>query len=189
MANDNLEDDNFQDLSAPDDDIAKPDPTSAAEAALELLKQLITLSSGALAVSATFANQFSVPLPWAALLPVAWLSLIVSTIAALKSISAIVKSRLRPEHDWSTGIGKTYASWSQWSFVVGIGLIGAIGSLSLFAKPEKQASAPPTHSIVKVDSVVPCRPSACERRCPADSSTSSLDDSTKRPGLRPKSTK
>src|SRR6185295_15997949 len=98
-----------------------PQPLLAAEAALELMKQLITLSSGVLALSATFIEKLEPagPLLVGALI-LAWLALVVALAAALETISAIVKSRLEPAFDWSTGRGRTSAVISKYSFVIGI---------------------------------------------------------------------
>jgi len=50
----------------------------------------------------------------------------VALIAALQTISAIVKSRLKPEFDWSTGYGQKAAAVSKYSFVIGIVLVAAV---------------------------------------------------------------
>jgi len=104
-----------------------PQTQLAADAALELMKQLITLSSGVLALSATFIEKLE---PVGALsiggLIIAWLALVVALIAALQTISAIVKSRLKPEFDWSTGYGQKAAAVSKYSFVIGIVLVAAV---------------------------------------------------------------
>lgn len=95
-------------------------PTSA-EAALELMKQLITLAAGVLALSATFIGDFPVRDRWLlALLGVAWLLLATAVLFGLETISAIVGSRLDPEQHWSKGYGKTAARVSKYSFVSGL---------------------------------------------------------------------
>src|SRR5438477_11872556 len=104
-----------------------PRPELAADAALELMKQLITLSSGVLALSATFIENLEPVGPvFIGGLVVAWLALVVALIAALETISAIVKSRLKPEFDWSTGRGQKAAVVSKYSFVVGIVLVATV---------------------------------------------------------------
>lgn len=106
----------------------------AAETALELMKQLITLSSGVLALSATFIGQFSSSsvVLWG-LLVLAWLSLIAAVIAGLDSISAIVKSHLKPdEENWSEGRGRRSASISKYSFVIGLVLFATFALLTMF---------------------------------------------------------
>jgi hypothetical protein len=99
--------------------------------ALELMKQLITLSSGVLALSATFMEEFQSP-SWAllAILVASWLCLAASVFFGLQTISAIVKSRLTPDHDWSTGIGKTYAAGSKYCFVAGLALFALFAFIS-----------------------------------------------------------
>jgi hypothetical protein len=117
----------------------EPDLKLAADAALELMKQLITLSAGVLALSATFIEKLE---PQGVLsiagLVIAWLALVVSLIAALDTISAIVKSRLKPEFDWSTGRGQRAAGVSKYSFVVGIALVAAVALGSWISRGRHQ---------------------------------------------------
>lgn len=131
-------------VNPPPNDIPNAEPQLAADAALELLKQLITLSSGALALSATFADAFrSSPLaPF--LLPACWVALITSVVTALQGISAIVKSRLKPEHDWSQGYGKRMASISRHSFWIGLALLAALGFAVLIQQPQQTRGSSPT---------------------------------------------
>lgn len=106
-------------------------PTSA-EAALELMKQLITLSAGVLALSATFIGDFPVRDRWLlAFLGAAWLLLAVAVLFGLETISAIVASRLDPEQDWSTGYGKAAARISKYSFVAGLTVFALFALLML----------------------------------------------------------
>ena len=103
--------------------------------ALELLKQLITLSSGVLALSATFIKEFaSVPIYLIIVLIVAWACLIASILFGLQSISAIVKSRLNPDFDWSEGTGKWTAAASKYAFVAGISFFALFALLFLVLK-------------------------------------------------------
>lgn len=134
---------------APQPQIPDPEPQLAADAALELLKQLITLSSGALALSATFADTFRATPLALFLLPACWLALIASVLTALQAISAIVKSRLKPEHDWSEGYGKKMASISRYSFVSGLALLGTLAYAALIQQPHgAQAGALTSNSTV-----------------------------------------
>jgi hypothetical protein len=95
--------------------------SDAHKIALELMKQLITLSSGILALSATFIGQFKTEsLILKIVLMISWISLALAVFFGLQTISAIVKSRLNSDFDWSTGEGKTYASASKYSFLAGI---------------------------------------------------------------------
>jgi hypothetical protein len=89
--------------------------------ALEFAKQIISLSSGVLALSATFIKE----LPNAnncqlVLLAISWISLAVAIFSGLQTISAIVKSRLNSDYDWSKGAGKNFAITSKYSFFIGI---------------------------------------------------------------------
>ncbi len=125
----------------------EPQRELAADAALELMKQLITLSSGVLALSATFIEKLEPVGPWyVGALVFAWLALVVALIAALETISAIVKSRLKPEFDWSTGRGRRAASISKYSFVVGIALVAAVSLGSwVRGRPPESKPAPMNH--------------------------------------------
>lgn len=112
----------------------------ADEAALELMKQLIALSSGVLALSATFIEKFRTEsFLLLLLLILSWLALLVSVIWGLETISAIVKSRLNSDDDWSKGYGRTSARVSKYSFVIGITLFAAFAFLTLvLSKPDKR---------------------------------------------------
>jgi len=102
----------------------------AHETALELLKQLITLASGVLALSATFLEKLATLLvPLIVVLGLAWLALVVSVFFGLEAISAIVKSRLDSAHRWSEGYGKTSARISKYAFVLGILLFASFALL------------------------------------------------------------
>jgi hypothetical protein len=130
-------------------DFPEPQPKLAADAALELMKQLITLSSGVLALSATFIEKLAPLGLWRIPLAVAWLCLIAALVAALQVISAIVKSMLLPEHDWSTGYGQRAASLSKYAFVVGIALVAlvAFGSLIRARAPDTIPAATTVYTV------------------------------------------
>ena len=53
------------------------------------------------------------------------LALVAALIAALETNFAIVKSRLRPEYEWA-GRGRTAATISKYSFVIGIVLVALV---------------------------------------------------------------
>jgi hypothetical protein len=124
-----------------DDVVANDANGSAAETALELMKQLITLSSGLLALSVTFVEKLTALFPWkTALLGVAWLCLISSALAGLETISAIVQARLQPEsHRWSEGFGRNAARIAKYSFVAGLVLFAVFG-LVVLAEPRHEPS-------------------------------------------------
>lgn len=106
--------------------------SDAHEIALELVKQLITLSSGVLALSATFIGQFRTESIFLQIvLMVSWISLALAVFFGLQTISAIVKSRLNSDFDWSTGEGKAYASASKYCFVAGLMFFAGFAFFSL----------------------------------------------------------
>jgi hypothetical protein len=112
----------------------------AHESALELMKQLITLASGVLALSATFLAKVSFTRWWlVALLAASWLALLISVFCGLETISAIVKSRLNQEYDWSRGYGRRCALISKYAFVAGISIFALFAIVSLLS-PGGQSS-------------------------------------------------
>jgi hypothetical protein len=112
----------------------------ASDAALELIKHLITLSSGVLALSATFVTKISGSgSRWTLwLLGAAWFALTASVVAGLQAISAIVKSRLDDNERWSTGYGKGTAAVSKYAFVAGLALVAAFAFATLDAEFSKK---------------------------------------------------
>jgi hypothetical protein len=122
----------------------KPQPADALPIALELMKQLITLSSGVLALSAVFLDRFRVSNPWDYLpLILSWAFLIASLITVLNVISSMVQSRLTPEREWHTGSAKTLGRISKVTFVLGIssfGLFALIATWSTTSMPREGAA-------------------------------------------------
>ena len=95
--------------------------SDAHEIALELMKQLITLSSGVLALSATFLREFRLESSYLKIILIlSWTFLALAVFFGIQTISAIVKSRLNSDFDWSTGDGKKFASGSKYSFILGL---------------------------------------------------------------------
>ncbi|GAB4566835.1 MAG: hypothetical protein Fur0017_06340 [Anaerolineales bacterium] len=93
----------------------------AHEIALEFLKQLIALSSGVLALSAAFIENFMpATLPQIFLLVFSWSSLAFSIYFGLQAISAIVQSRLVRGLNWADGRGRKYTGASKYLFITGI---------------------------------------------------------------------
>ncbi len=109
--------------------------SGASDAAIELMKLLITLSAGVLALSGTFILQFRAH-PWwpFILLAVSWIALVIAIVSALTSISAIVKSRLHGDDLWSTGKRKRAAQTSKVGFIVGIACFGIFALTILFTR-------------------------------------------------------
>lgn len=121
---------------------------SPADTALELMKQLITLSSGVLALSATFIGEFSTQsLMLIAVLGLAWLALILAVLAGLETISAIVKSRLDDNDKWSTGYGKNAALVSKYGFVIGLTLFAIFALITLATSETSQESSALTECV------------------------------------------
>ena len=110
----------------------------AHQIALELIKQLITLSSGVLALSATFIDKFKSDSPWILIILIlSWFSLIISILAGIQTISIIVQSRLLNIIDWSKDVGQRYASISKYSFVLGVVLFAAFALISFILHPSQ----------------------------------------------------
>jgi hypothetical protein len=103
----------------------------AHQIALEFLKQLITLSSGVLALSAAFIENFLPASLWQAIiLFTAWVCLALSIYFGLQAISEIVQSRLMPGLPWANGPGRRYAAASKNFFVAGITLFAVFAFIS-----------------------------------------------------------
>lgn len=120
----------LSDDDIPVEDIPAGERSDAHQIALELMKQLITLASGVLALSATFLEKLGTDPVERIVLGLSWLTLVTCIFCALQTISAIVKSRLNPEHQWSKGSGQTYARVSKYAFVIGIFLFAAFAFIS-----------------------------------------------------------
>jgi hypothetical protein len=109
----------------------------AHEVALELMKQLIALASGVLALSATFLEKFVPLAPYRlVVLVLAWLLLAFSIFFGLETISAIVQSRLNDGADWSLGYGYKCAKAAKYLFVAGICLFAVFALLSAHRSTE-----------------------------------------------------
>lgn len=104
----------------------------ADSAALDLVKQLITLAAGVLALSATFLEKIGAqPLGLLIVLALSWLSLIASVFFGLQTMSVIVKSRINKSDEWSRGRGRAYARNSKFGFLCGITLFAVFAFLLL----------------------------------------------------------
>ena len=113
---------------------------SASDAALDLLKQLITLASGVLALSATFLGKFgSFNALSIGALSLSWFTLMICVGAGLQAISAIVKSRMDDTDAWGSGYAKKAGQISKWCFGIGIFLFVIFASLSLSTVTERKS--------------------------------------------------
>lgn len=100
-----------------DQDINK----DAADVALEWVKQVITLSSGIVALSATFLNKLgSYPNCILFFLIFSWVCFITSILTGLELFSTIVQSHLKKNNNWSEGIGLAYARACKYLFISGV---------------------------------------------------------------------
>ena len=119
-------------------DSEQEEGTRADAAAVDLVKQLITLAAGVLALSATFLEKIG-PLSRTLLVVLAgsWLALILSVFGGIQTMSAIVKSRLNGDNEWSKGRGRSYASTSKYGFLIGIALF-ALFAFILLARLKSQ---------------------------------------------------
>jgi hypothetical protein len=120
----------------------KQEDNRADTAAIDLVKQLITLAAGVLALSATFLEKIE-PLSQGVLfiLGAAWLLLIISVFGGIQTLSAIVKSRLNGDNLWSKGKGRNYALTSKYGFLLGIALF-ALFAFFLLAHRKPKVDAP-----------------------------------------------
>lgn len=120
------------------------EPGNGAESvARDLLKQLITLAAGVLALSATFIEKIApLPTPLLIVLAGSWLALITSVFCGLQTMSIMVKSKINSDDEWSKGRGRRYAQISKYGFVVGIALFAAFAMLLLSSQVSKRYSPP-----------------------------------------------
>jgi len=101
----------------------KDNKADAMNIALELVKQLITLASGVLVLSATFIpNIKSFTIISLCFLLLSWIILICSIIYGIQTISAFVQDKLNDSHDWADGKGKKYAKICRNLFIIGISI-------------------------------------------------------------------
>jgi hypothetical protein len=123
----------------------------ADSAAMSLVKQMITLSAGVLALSATFLEKISLLPIWLLLiLALAWLALMLSVFGGIQSLSIIVKSRLNRDDNWSKGTGRGFAQLAKYGFLAGIGLF-AIFAFCLFRTTGHSTPAEHNHSVSGTD--------------------------------------
>lgn len=95
----------------------------AHKVALEWIKQIITLSSGIIVLSATFISSIFNQLNWSIwLLIISWVLLLLSIVFGLNTISTITYSRIHHDDSWSSGKGKNYACAAKWLFMAGISI-------------------------------------------------------------------
>lgn len=93
----------------------------AANVALEWVKQIITLASGIVALSATFLEKMGTYPDWILIiLIISWACFISSVITGLTTISSIVQSNLLNNNDWSVDTGKQNAVACKWLFIIGV---------------------------------------------------------------------
>jgi hypothetical protein len=113
----------------------------AAQVALEYIKQIITLASGILALSGTFIDKLVKTVSYQmALLPVAWILLLISVYCGLATISTIVKSKLKDDQNWAEGRGKQYATICKLTFVAGIAVFLVFVSWTLIIQARAEAT-------------------------------------------------
>lgn len=113
----------------------------ADSAAMSLVKQMITLSAGVLALSATFLEKIGLlPIWLLSILALAWLALLLSIFGGIQTLSIIAKSRLNHDDNWSKDAGRRFARLAKYGFLAGIGLF------AIFAFCHFRATKPATEA-------------------------------------------
>jgi hypothetical protein len=108
------------------EEIQVPTNDKALSTALEMIKQIITLDAGILALSATFIPSLSKYSIISFICLVAnWICFITSIICGINSISAMVRSQIDNDNKWNEGCGKNYALVSKITFVFGFCILVA----------------------------------------------------------------
>ncbi len=112
-------------------------------AILELLKQLIGLAAGVIALSAAFADKLAPHFGVAAGgLGASWLMLIASLFFGLQAMSALVKSLKEPDFSWAADALRRNARLSKDFFLFGIFLFAASASWTMAVdRPRQTGSA------------------------------------------------
>jgi 5'-nucleotidase (lipoprotein e(P4) family) len=115
-------------------------------AILELLKQLIGLAAGVIALSAAFADRLAPHFGIAAGgLAASWLMLITSLFFGLRAMSALVKSLKEPDFSWAADALRRNARFSKDFFFYGILLFAASAFWTMALDRPRQAES--THSV------------------------------------------
>lgn len=128
------------DLTTPPE---KRDEKTAGTAALELLRQLITLASGVLALSSTFIDKLWSPIiDLQILLAFAWIVLAASIIAGLQAMSALVQGALQPDFSWTDASARNWALASKWTFIIGIAAFALYAFLAAATADKLPANLP-----------------------------------------------
>jgi hypothetical protein len=117
-------------------------PDDAHIIAVDFSKQIITLASGVLALSATFLPKLtSVPLASLIFLVLSWGTLTLSVYYGLNTISVIIKSRITSDDDWAEGEGQSSASNSKTLFFLGI-IFFSVFAFLVLTTPSASQTAP-----------------------------------------------
>lgn len=118
----------------PGDDEVKND---AHVIALELMKQIITLSTGLIGLSAAFVASILSKLSIISLilLVITWIVLLVAILLSLETVSAIVQSRLNSDISWSRGKSQLLAKVSKYLFTAGIAIFAAFSVVTVLTTP------------------------------------------------------
>jgi hypothetical protein len=133
--------------------LEKRDEKVAGSTALELLRQLITLASGVLALSSTFIDKLWSPtLALQILLAVAWIILALSIVAGLQAMSALVQGALQPDFSWTQTSARNWAVTSKWAFIIGIAAFALYAFLAA-SDANKTESRNPVNCV----NVIECR--------------------------------
>lgn len=128
----------------------RPSAPRADETALELMKQLITLASGVLALSATFIARLRDIRPLLLiLLAVSWLALLISVFFGLQAIASIVEGRMNRGDDGDSIEEVTKkARVAKFGFLIGIAMFAAFAFGSLIYPEKREPAAGGTQVII-----------------------------------------
>jgi len=101
--------------------------------ALEWIKQIITLSTGVIALSATFMTHILKTPNWTVwLLILSWILLLLAIILGLETISVITNSRIHQNNDWTSESGRKKAKAGKYSFILGICFFALFALINFF---------------------------------------------------------
>ena len=115
------------------------------DTALELIKQIISLSAGIIALSGTFLKDMLKQVtPTIYLLFLSWFVLILSIVFGLNTISIMVTSTLSDNLNWYKDEGKYSGRACRWLFVAGIIFFMIFAGVSIFVTPTGSQVVPKT---------------------------------------------
>jgi hypothetical protein len=120
--------------------VAVKTTNDAHNVALEWLKQIITLSSGIIVLSATFIGSIFKKLNWSvSLLVLSWVLFVLAIVFALETMSVITQSRISGNQEWIKGRGRNYARDAKRLFIAAVSVFMVFTLINFFISASRGA--------------------------------------------------